>query len=106
MAGRQAPGRLSFLMTPPNAVSSQALLEELHDPQTAAAQAKTGTQDPADRQSSPTDIGHPLFAQPQPTPDPTKFKIRHPSDNPAYQKIDQLNAAHKLKALPFPAPCG
>ena len=51
--------------------------------------------------TSATDIGHPLFAQPQPTPDPTKFKVRHPSDNPAYKQIDQLNAAHKLKRCRF-----
>ena len=69
-----------------------------------SAPPKSAPKTPPIDNTSPTDIGHPLFAQPQPTPDPTKFKVRHPSDNPAYKQIDQFNAAHKLKALPFPAP--
>ncbi|MGB8738859.1 MAG: hypothetical protein WCD52_00975, partial [Xanthobacteraceae bacterium] len=67
---------------------------------------KSAPKTPPIDNTSPTDIGHPLFAQPQTTPDPTKVKVRHPSDNPAYRQIDQLNAAHKLEALPFPAPRG
>jgi hypothetical protein len=51
-------------------------------------------------------IGHPVFAQPQPTADPTIFKVRHPSDAPAYKVIDELNKEHKLFPLPFPAPRG
>ncbi len=31
-------------------------------------------------------------AQPEPTPDPSTFKIKHPSDDAAYKIIDQLNA--------------
>ena len=48
----------------------------------------------------------PVFSQPQPTPDPQAFKIKHPSDNDAYKVIDKLNDEHKLHALPFPAPRG
>ena len=48
----------------------------------------------------------PVFAQPQPTADPTQFHIRHPSDDAAYKTIDQLNAEHKLGPMPFPAPRG
>jgi hypothetical protein len=48
----------------------------------------------------------PVFGQPQPTPDPTIFTVKHPSDNDAYKLIDELNAEHKLKPLPFPAPRG
>jgi Calcineurin-like phosphoesterase len=48
----------------------------------------------------------PLFAQPEPTADPTRFKIKHPSDNPAYKEIDELNREHKIQPLPFPAPRG
>src|SRR5215467_10966802 len=48
----------------------------------------------------------PVFAQPEPTPDPTVFKVKHPSDGPAYKAIDALNAAHDLKAMTFPAPRG
>jgi hypothetical protein len=51
-------------------------------------------------------LAAPVFAQPEPTPDPTVFKIKHPSDADAYKEIDTLNAEHKLFALPFPAPRG
>jgi len=48
----------------------------------------------------------PVYAQPEPTADPTIFKIKHPSDTAAYKIIDQLNAEHKIQPLPFPAPRG
>lgn len=51
-------------------------------------------------------LTHPVFAQPQPTADPTVFRIPHPSDDAAYKEIDKLNAEHKLFPLPFPAPRG
>jgi hypothetical protein len=49
-------------------------------------------------------LGKPVFSQPEPTPDPKKFEVKHPSDNPAYKQIDALNREHKLAPLPFPAP--
>lgn len=48
----------------------------------------------------------PVFAQPEPTADPSVFKIKHPSDDAAYKIIDKLNSEHKIVALPFPAPRG
>jgi hypothetical protein len=48
----------------------------------------------------------PVFAQPEPTADPSTFKINHPSDAAAYKIIDELNAEHKLRPLPFPLPRG
>ena len=51
-------------------------------------------------------LANPVFAQPQPTADPTTFLVKHPSDGPAYKSIDALNKAHKIKPLPFPAPRG
>jgi hypothetical protein len=60
----------------------------------------------ARRNADPTPIGHPIFAQPQPTADPTRFRIRRPSDDAAYRTIDQLNAESKLAPLPFPSPRG
>jgi len=54
----------------------------------------------------PRQVGHPVFGQPQPTADPTKFQVNHPSDGPAYKKIDALNKAHLIQPLPFPAPRG
>jgi hypothetical protein len=53
-----------------------------------------------------TELGRPVFAQPHPTPDPTKFEVRHPSDNPVYKQIDELNREHKIAPLPFPPPRG
>lgn len=49
-------------------------------------------------------IGRPIFAQPEPTPDPTAFKIKHASDADAYHEIDKLNEAHKLFATVVPQP--
>jgi hypothetical protein len=51
-------------------------------------------------------LDKPVFAQPQPTADPTVFRVPHPSDAAAYKEIDKLNAEHKLFPLPFPAPRG
>lgn len=48
----------------------------------------------------------PVFSQPEPTEDPKKFEVKHPSDNAAYKQIDELNKEHKIAALPFPAPRG
>jgi hypothetical protein len=56
--------------------------------------------------NQPRNVGHPVFSQPEPTADPSTFRIQHPSDGPAYKIIDQLNAEHKLFPLPFPAPRG
>jgi hypothetical protein len=51
-------------------------------------------------------LAAPVFSQPQPTPDPQTFVVRHASDAAAYKIIDELNREHKLKPLPFPAPRG
>jgi hypothetical protein len=48
----------------------------------------------------------PVFSQPQPTADPSTFRIRHSSDKDAYAAIDKLNAEHKLFAMPFGKPRG
>ncbi|HEX5125889.1 MAG TPA: metallophosphoesterase [Rhodocyclaceae bacterium] len=51
-------------------------------------------------------LATPVFSQPEATPDPHLFKVKHPSDGPAYKRIDQLNAEHRIHPLPFPAPRG
>jgi hypothetical protein len=58
------------------------------------------------RPSAERRIDGPVFSQPQPTPDPTTFRVRHPSDADAYRTIDELNREHKIKPLPFPSPRG
>ncbi|WP_144139746.1 metallophosphoesterase family protein [Paraburkholderia sp. BCC1884] len=59
-----------------------------------------------DAVTEPRALAHPVFAQPQPTADPTVFRVPHPSDDAAYKEIDKLNAEHKLFPLPFPPPRG
>jgi Calcineurin-like phosphoesterase len=54
----------------------------------------------------PRSIGRPVFGQPEATPDPSKFRIKHPSNNTAYKEIDELNREHKIHPLRFPAPRG
>src|SRR6202050_5082108 len=49
-------------------------------------------------------LRQPVFAQPEPTPDPTIFRVPHASDAPAYKLIDELNREHKIAPLPFPPP--
>jgi hypothetical protein len=44
----------------------------------------------------------PVFGQPEPSPDPDHFHVRHQSDGAAYKAIDTLNAQHKLNPMPFP----
>jgi Calcineurin-like phosphoesterase len=51
-------------------------------------------------------LANPVFAQPEPTADPSTFRIKHPSDDDAYKVIDELNREHKLRPLPFPEPRG
>jgi hypothetical protein len=51
-------------------------------------------------------LSGPAFSQPQPTPDPTLFKVHHPSDGPAYQEIDALNKQGRVQPMPFPSPRG
>jgi hypothetical protein len=41
-----------------------------------------------------------------PTADPNQFRVHHPSDDPAYKTIDELNREHKLAPLSFPPPRG
>lgn len=47
-------------------------------------------------------VSGPQFAQPDITPDPTKFQTPHPSDDPAYKILDH----EKLKPMAFPLPRG
>jgi len=57
-----------------------------------------GNPPPADNaQPAPTD--GPQFAEPTPTPDPTKFSVRHGSDQDAYTILDQERG--HLKPRPF-----
>lgn len=72
----------------------------------AAIPAVMGTAAAAPWAHPVRDLEQPVFSQPQPTPDPTIFRVNQPSDGPAYAAIDQLNKQHKLLPLPFPLPRG
>jgi Calcineurin-like phosphoesterase len=65
---------------------------------------KAPAQSAAIHNTGTTELDKPVFAQPQPTQDPTTFEVTHPSDNPVYKQIDQLNKEHKIAPLPFPEP--
>ncbi len=76
-----------------------------------ATRTKAGSAGPKRPARSPGDrkkrsLAAPVFSQPEPTPDPSTFKVKHPSDDAAYKLIDELNAEHKIKPLPFPSPRG
>lgn len=47
-------------------------------------------------------LDRPVFAQPEPTPSPSSFKVTHGSDAQAYTQLKKL----KLQPVPFPAPRG
>jgi hypothetical protein len=68
--------------------------------------SKTPAQSEIVDNTGPVEISHPVFAQAAPTADPSKFVVYHPSDDPAYKQIDELNREHKIAPLPFPAPRG
>lgn len=70
-----------------------------------AAVSNGGSKTPS-RAAGPRKLAGPVFAQPEPTADPAVFKIKHPSDAPAYRAIDRLNSEHRLGPTPFPRPRG
>src|SRR5689334_9283035 len=68
-----------------------------------------GSNGPANPQQPahpPRRLDTPVFGQPEPTEDPSIFKVKHPSDNDAYRIIDELNRQHRLQPMPFPPPRG
>ena len=67
---------------------------------------KQPSANPATDNTGMVALNHPVFGQPQPTDDPSVFRVHHASDSAAYKKIDELNKEHKLAALPFPPPRG
>jgi hypothetical protein len=47
--------------------------------------------------------GTPIFNDPHPTPDPTKYTVPHASDTAAYNEMDALIKASKFLPIAFPA---
>jgi hypothetical protein len=76
-------------------------------PSRVASQSRRTTSKPGGGPAVVTRVlGTPVFSQPQPTADPSVFKIIHPSDADAYKAIDELNKEGRLQAMPFPTPRG
>lgn len=50
----------------------------------------------------PHPADQPRFAQPEVTPDPTRYVVKHASDGAAYKTLDEMARAHELRPIPFP----
>src|SRR5271156_2489953 len=72
----------------------------------AGKSSKPVPSSPAPPPGASRPLSGPVFAQPVPTADPKRFKVKHPSDDPTYKEIDELNREHKIQPLPFPPPRG
>jgi Calcineurin-like phosphoesterase len=78
---------------------------------TAKASAKqSSAHHPAPPPSTPSPqplrgipAGTPIFAEPHPTADPTKYTVAHASDTAAYNEMDALIKASKFLPIAFPA---
>lgn len=50
--------------------------------------------------------GTPIFAEPHPSPDPSKYTVPHASDSAAYNEMDALIKASRFLPIAFPAVAG
>lgn len=66
----------------------------------AKGQVNSGGTSPGQASGKPVPL--PIYAEPNPTPDPTKYKVPHASDTQAYAEMDSLIKASKFLPLPFP----
>ena len=76
-----------------------------HKPAPTHATPPKGKPAPTHGQPAPprgVPAGTPIFAEPRPTPDPTKYTVPHASDKQAYAEMDQLVSSGKFLPLPFP----
>ena len=65
-----------------------------------AGNAVNPTEKPPAENNQPEPTGGPQFGQPAPSPDPTKFVVKHGSDKQAYSILDSEKGS--LKPRPFP----
>jgi Calcineurin-like phosphoesterase len=71
-----------------------------HAPKHPAPPPSTVSHQPA--AGIPAAAGKPIFADPAPTADPTKYKTPHASDSAAYAEMDALIKASKFLPIAFP----
>src|SRR5277367_5094016 len=68
--------------------------------------APTPVSTPSQQPSIGTPVSGPVFAEPNVSPDPTKYTVPHASDTQAYAEMDALIKASKFLPLPFPSVAG
>jgi hypothetical protein len=67
------------------------------------AHKHTSTSTPSQQPPKGIPAGTPVFAEPHPTADPTKYTVPHASDTQAYNEMDALIKASKFLPIAFPA---
>jgi hypothetical protein len=72
------------------------------NPGPAEPQPASGPSDPDPDNSQTVPTNGPQFGEPTPTPDPTKFSVKHGSDSQAYKILDSQKGT--LQPRPFPIP--
>jgi hypothetical protein len=63
--------------------------------------ATTAASTPSTEPATGAAAGKPIFAEPVPIPDPSKYTVPHASDTQAYAEMDALIKASKFLPLPF-----
>ncbi len=75
-------------------------------PATKPTRKHPPTSTPSHQPATGIPAGTPVFAEPRPTPDPTKYTVPHASDTQAYNEMDALIKSSKFLPLAFPAVTG
>jgi hypothetical protein len=91
------PRKLRKPKTAPSTSSRQA-------PSTSSGQAAQPIAVPADpglKNSAPIPTRGPQFGEPAPTPDPTKFTVKHGSDSQAYKILDSQKGTLQPRTFPI-----
>ena len=104
---RKTPGKTaakSSAKSSTKAAKATKATAKAHHAANPVAPASTVSQQPA--RGIPAASGKPIFAEPNPTPDPTKYKTPHASDSAAYSEMDALIKASKFLPIAFPAVAG
>src|SRR5437868_1832317 len=68
---------------------------------TDTSQPTAPSSTPSRRPTAGTVVGRPVFAEPNPLPDPAKFTVPHASDARAYAEMDSLIRTSRFLPLPF-----
>jgi hypothetical protein len=83
-----------------------ATRHKTHTKSTAKHKAAPSVSTPSQQPHRGIPTGTPVFAEPHPSPDPTKYSVPHASDTAAYSEMDALIKASKFLPIAFPAVAG